>query len=86
MRKLVLVALLIAAGCKDVDETAQRVNLPIDKIPANVLKTAQAKFPDVKFDMAWKLNSGTIEVRGKNKIGKVHEVEMSAAGDIVETN
>jgi hypothetical protein len=63
-----------------------RVALPIDKVPANVLKTAQAKFLDVKFDTAWKLSSGAIEVRGKNKIGKVHEVEMSASGEIVETN
>jgi hypothetical protein len=86
MRKLLLVGLLVCVGCKDADDTAPRVNLPIDKVPINVLKTAQAKFPDVKFDAAWKLKSGAIEVRGKNKIGKVHEVEMSTAGDIVETN
>jgi hypothetical protein len=86
MRKLLCIALLIAVGCKDADDAAPRLILPIDKVPPNVLKTAQAKFPDVKFDTAWKLNSGAIEVRGKNKIGKVHEVEMSAAGEIVETN
>jgi len=86
MRKFLLFALLITAGCKDAENTAPRVVLPIDKVPADVLKTAQSKFPDVKFDTAWKLNTGAIEVRGKNKIGKVHEVEMSASGDIVETN
>jgi hypothetical protein len=86
MRKLLLVGLLVFAGCKDADDTASRVNLPIDKVPASVLKTAQSKYPDVKFDTAWKLKSGAIEVRGKNKIGKIHEVEMAASGEIVETN
>ena len=86
MRKSLLIAFVLCAGCKDADDTAHRVVLPIDKVPANVLKTAQEKFPDVKFETAWKLDSDAIEIRGKNKIGKIHEVEMSASGEIVETN
>jgi hypothetical protein len=87
MRRIILLSLFLTlAGCQDGDETAPRVAMTIDKVPSNVLKTAQAKFPDVKFDTAWKLNSGAIEVRGKNKIGKIHEVELSPTGQVVETN
>jgi hypothetical protein len=35
---------------------------------------------------AWNLDNGANEVRGKYKVGKIHEVEMSAAGEIIETN
>lgn len=87
MRRFVLLSTLLAlAGCNRADETAARVMLTIDKVPANVLKIAQAKFPDVKWDTAWKLQDGAIEVRGKNKIGKIHEVELSEKGEIVEVD
>ncbi|HZZ28357.1 MAG TPA: hypothetical protein VFE46_10185 [Pirellulales bacterium] len=86
MRKILLLMLLALAGCKDADDSVPRVMLSIDKVPPSELKTAKAKFPDVKFDTAWKLASGAIEVRGKNKFGKIHEVEFSPTGDIVETN
>ena len=60
--------------------------MPISEVPAKDLEIAQEKFPDVKFDTALKLDSGAIELRGKNKVGKIHEVEFTAAGDIVEVN
>ncbi len=87
MRKSLLVALLLIGGCQQAEENPEaRVAMPIAQVPANDLKIAQSKFPDVKFDTAWKLNNGAIEMRGKNKTGKIHEVELSAAGEVVETN
>lgn len=58
--------------------------MTIDRVPSNVLKVAQDKFPDIKFDEAWKLDTGMIEVRGKAKNGKIREVEVSPVGEIVE--
>ena len=86
MRKLLVLSVLIAGGCQEAENSQTRVSLPIAQVPAKDLKVAQGKFPDVKFDTAWKLNNGAIEMRGKNKIGKIHEVELSASGDVVETN
>jgi hypothetical protein len=87
MRKTLALALLLICGCQEAGENSgARVSLPIAQVPAKDLKVAQSKFPDVKFDTAWKLNNGAIEMRGKNKTGKIHEVEMSPAGEILETN
>jgi hypothetical protein len=44
----------------------------------------QKELPDVTFDTARKLSNGILEVRGKNKAGKVREVEFDRAGKIVE--
>ena len=86
MRKLLLIALLVAAGCQNAEDPHARLVLPIEKVPARLLKNAQKRFPDVKFDTAWQLSNGATEVRGKNKIGKIREVQLAATGEIVETN
>ncbi len=86
MRKFLVLAVLVIGGCQKVENFESRASLPIAQVPANDLKVAQSKFPDVKFDTAWKLNNGAIEMRGKNKTGKIHEVELSPAGNVVETN
>jgi hypothetical protein len=86
MRRLLLLVLLVC-GCGPAARVDQhRVALPLDQVPESAMKIAHGKFPDVKFDTAWKLDTGAIEIRGKNKVGKIHEVELSAAGDIVEVN
>ena len=85
MRRLLLLVLLVC-GCGHARVDEHRVALPLNQVPEKAMKVAHSKFPDVKFDTAWKLDIGTIEIRGKNRIGKIHEVELSAAGDIVEVN
>lgn len=86
MRRLLLLALLVC-GCGQAARVDQhRVALPLSEVPEKAIKVAHSKFPDVKFDTAWKLDNGAIEIRGKNKVGKIHEVELSAAGDILEVN
>jgi hypothetical protein len=75
---LVLVAL--AAGCGE----RQGELVPLDKVPEAFLKTAKEKLPEVTFDHARKLPNGNYEIRGKAKNGKVREVELNAAGEVVE--
>lgn len=81
-----LFLLLLVCGCGPAAVSPHRVGLPLSQVPEKMMKIAHSRFPDVKFDTAWKLDSGAIEIRGKNKVGKIHEVELSAAGDIVEVN
>ena len=85
MRKLLLLTIVVC-GCTKVPETEHRKAMPVEQVPASILKTAKEKFPEVKFDTAWKLDNGAIEVRGKAKTGKIHEVEVSATGEVVEIN
>ena len=86
MRKFLLfIALTLAfSGCGQSGVVEHRTAMTIDQVQHNVLKVAQDKFPEIKFDEAWKLDTGVIEVRGKAKTGKIREVEVSPAGEIVE--
>jgi hypothetical protein len=83
MREWILLMLLVC-GCSRARVEEHRAALAISQVPEKVLQTAHKKFPEVKFDTAWKLDTGAIEVRGKTKTGRIHEVEVSDAGEIVE--
>jgi len=85
MRWLVL---LLALLCSCDKAPAPRHNdvVALDQLPPAVLKAAQAKLPEVKFETAWKTESGEYEVRGKAKTGKIHDVKVSEAGDVLETD
>jgi hypothetical protein len=58
--------------------------MTLEELPPGMLDTARATLPDVHFTTAWKLSDGRIEVRGKNKKGKIREVEFDTAGKVVE--
>jgi len=60
------------------------VAIPLDQVPAPLVKTAKEKLPEVTFDHARRLPNGNYEIRGKAKNGKVREVELTAASEVVE--
>jgi hypothetical protein len=74
--------LALALGCGD--NQPKSVLVPLDEVPAPLLKKAQETLPKVKFDHARKLPNGNYEVRGKEKSGKVREVEMTPEGKVIE--
>jgi hypothetical protein len=76
-----LIALCLIIGC---GSTKKNEAISIDQVPENLLAIAQEKLPDVKFDQAVKKENGILEVRGKDKKGKVRDVEFSPSGEIVE--
>ena len=82
MRRLLstVLALTLVVGCGGGKEKAQA--LPLDQVPDAVMKAAQKRLPDVKFDHAQRKANGEYEVIGKNKQGKVMEVEVTAAGEV----
>jgi hypothetical protein len=63
---------------------AGRVVMPFDQLPPPLLKVAKDKLPDVTFNEVWRKPNGVYEIRGKNKQGKVREVEVNAKGEIVD--
>jgi hypothetical protein len=65
------------------NDESKAVVVPLDDIPATLVKTAKDKLPDVEFDHARKLPNGDFEIRGKQQNGKVREVEMKPSGEII---
>jgi hypothetical protein len=58
--------------------------IPLDQVPPAILKTSQEKLPEVKFEQAVKRSDGSYEVRGRDKNGKVRDVEFCPNGEFVE--
>jgi hypothetical protein len=75
---LLLAMMLLIAGCAG----KPKEPIPLSQVPDNVLKVAKEKLPDVTFERAMKKPNGEYEVIGKNKTGKVREVEVTPTGEV----
>jgi hypothetical protein len=83
---LVAASLLAAWGCRD--EAERPEPLPFDQVPAEVKAAAAKTLPNVKFDKAQKVKVNgqeVYEVRGKERGGKIREVEVSTSGKVLKT-
>jgi len=85
MRSLILLlaATGLMLGCDGAKPKAGKRVVPTDSVPELVMKAAQARVPDVKFDTVIKAD-GFYEVRGKGADGKIVEVEVSEAGEVLQ--
>jgi uncharacterized membrane protein YkoI len=85
--KLTFIAVLLiaaVAGCESEPKSDDLV--PIDQVPANVMEVARTQLPGFTFDTAYKMKidgKDAYEVRGKDKRGKVREVEVRATGEVI---
>ena len=88
MRACICLALLLVAGCgrrvaKQTDEP-----VPMDQVPAAAMeaatKAAREKLPGVTLERAYLKKEGVYEITGKSKTGKIHDVEVTASGEILE--
>ena len=77
-----LALLVLAAGCNRSDSTGTVV--PLQEVPAPLMKIAREKLPDVSFSDARKKSDGSFEIRGKTRTGKVREIELSSAGEVLD--
>ncbi len=76
---LVLVVCFAALGCREAIE-GKKTPMKMEEVPPEVLKAAKEKLPDVTFTDAFREKSGDIELRGKDKKGKVYEIDVSPDG------
>ena len=86
MRKTFLGMLLViaTAGCESEPKSDDIV--PIEQVPANVMEVARKQLPGYTFDTVYKMKidgKDAYEVRGKDRRGKVREVEVSATGEVI---
>ncbi len=75
-----LIIVVVLAGCGQ--PTAAPI--PLEQVPASIMKISQEKLPDVKFDRAVRRADGSYEISGKDKKGKVRDVELTASGEVTE--
>jgi hypothetical protein len=84
-KRMVLLVLLAAWGCGE--EVTRIEPVALDKLPAGSLEMAKSQLPDVTFDRARKVKfngADAYEIVGKDKRGKIREVEVSTTGKLLE--
>jgi hypothetical protein len=77
------VVLALVVGCGG-SAAQNREEIPLSDVPENVMTVAKEKLPDVTFDKAWRKKNGEYEVSGKNKKGKVREIDITPDGKVTE--
>jgi hypothetical protein len=86
MRYLTLLLLTFALlGCQRKQVMKEVVSL--SEISPHVMDAAAKALPQVKFEIARKIKingQDAYEIRGKMPNGKIREVEVSAAGEVLE--
>ena len=79
-----LLLTLAAAGCEN-EPTSDEI-VPIESVPPAVMEAARKQLPDLTFDTAYKMKvqgKDAYEIRGKDKRGKIREVELSPTGEVL---
>jgi hypothetical protein len=82
-------AAVALSGCGDDDDDVageSKKAIRMDQVPAAVLKAAQEAAPELTFYAAYKdkfNGQESIELKGKNKSGKITEVEVSPEGKVL---
>lgn len=86
MRYVLCLMLLVGilAGCGKGDAPKTKSVVPMEQVPAVVLKAAQKKEPEVTFSKVIKAPDGIYEVQGKTKAGKILEVEVNEKGEVTK--
>jgi hypothetical protein len=76
--------MIVVAGCDSKPKADEIV--PIEQVPASVIEVARRTLPGYKFEIVYKMKvdgKDAFEVRGKDRRGKVREVEVSATGEVL---
>jgi hypothetical protein len=85
MRRAAILLLLACFGCAA--KEAETTVVQIDQVAPKLLSVAQKTLPNVKFSSARKIQVNGVDVyemRGTMPNGKIREVEVSVAGEVIE--
>jgi hypothetical protein len=78
---LPLVALVVLAGC---GAEPKKEPVALENVPEPVMNVAKEKLPEVKFEKALKKPNGEFEIIGKDRQGKVREIDLTPSGNVTE--
>ena len=82
---VVIFASFAAFGCGSTPPKSDPI-VPIEQVPPKVMDVARKELPGFTVDTVYKMKiegKAAYEVRGKDKRGKVREVEVSADGELM---
>ncbi len=77
-------AITPAAGETPAPGKKKKDPIPLEQIPENIMAIAKEKLPGINFDRAVKKQNGDFEIIGKDKDGKVREIDITPAGEVTE--
>jgi uncharacterized membrane protein YkoI len=86
MMRCLLCFLLVLCGCGS-PPAASNTDVPLSEVAPELLRIAEKTLPGVKFESARKKKvkgEDVLEIRGKLPNGKIREVEVNAAGKVIE--
>lgn len=86
--RIVVAAVALGAGCGESYDRGD-VSVALDAVPPGAMKAAREKLPDVRFDAAWKETRDgkeSFEIRGHTDRGKIRDVKVTAAGEVLEVD
>ena len=73
---------VFVTGCGE--KPQQKTPMELKDVPPDIMKVAKEKLPGVTFDSAYKEPNGSYEVRGKDKTGKIREIDIKPDGTVEE--
>ena len=81
---LLAVLAAVALGCGKEPVSPKKTTIELKSVPPDIMKIAKEKLPDVTFTDAYRKEDGMIEVRGKEKTGKIREIGIKPDGTVAE--
>ena len=81
---LLTLCILLSLGCGE--KLPPKKALELKEVPADILKVAREKLPGVTFDSAYREPNGSYELRGRDRTGKVREIDIRPDGSVEELN
>lgn len=86
---LLMIAGVVGCGGEDSDDVAEiKKPMPLDQVPAIVMKAAKKSAPGLTFFAAYAGKydgKDAIELKGKTRSGQIKELEVSPEGKILGT-
>lgn len=79
---MILPAMVALAGCGSKPAAAPPV--AIEDLPPAVVQTAKKRFPSATFTEVFRKPDGTLEIRGRERAGKIRELLIRPDGTIIE--
>ena len=76
--------IVLLAGCGKSASPKTKSVVAMEEVPAVVMAAARKKEPEVTFNKVIKASEGFYEVQGKNKTGKIVEVEVNEKGEVLK--
>lgn len=73
---------VVSTGCGE--KPPQKTPMELKDVPPDIMKVAREKLPGVAFDSAYREPNGSYEVRGKDKTGKIREIDIKPDGTVEE--